>query len=422
MKDFYAKYFKYIFFAFALFLPLNEKVSTLLIVLLVILTIVGLSFNNLSLNKEKNAVLLLLPILFAVYGISLFFVSEHIEFKYLENKLSLLAFPIILAVRQDVDRIGILRFFVFGCILAYLICLGNSFFNAIVLESGNFRFNPLNNDSRTFFEAIMYEGNVFFGKYFSFIYHQTYFAVYLSFSFLILNVYKRMFCKWQILLGNIIFPLGVIQTMSMAGFGTLLIVVFALLFLNPYVHRLKMILFGIFLAALIAGISIHPRIQKLVRDLRMNETLIKPNAMDGIMLRVLSWDASIEIIKNHPITGVGVGDSQKALNEVYKDKKYIHPLERNLNAHNQYLQIMIETGIFGLLTLVLILTALFYRAATISGPLKIIIFSFVIMLAFNFLFESILSRYIGISFFAFFSCLLSNMPQKTTDFEKAPNK
>nr|WP_293303665.1 O-antigen ligase family protein [Allomuricauda sp.] len=414
MKDFYAKYFKYVFYAFAFFLPLNEKVSTLLIVLLAILTAVGFSLNRLSLNREKNTVLWLFPVLFIVYGVSLFFLSECIELKFLENKLSLVAFPMIFSIRQDVDRTSILRFFVFGCMLAYFICLGNSFVNAIVLENGNYVFNPLNNNSRTFFEAIMYEGNVFFGKYFSFMYHQTYFAVYLSFSLLILNVYKAVFYKWLVFLGNVIFPIGVIQTMSMAGFGSLMIVGFLVLLFHVQKQRTKMILFGGFLVLLIGGASVHPRLQKLFKDLRKNEIVLKPDAMDGIMLRLLSWDSAIEIVKERPLTGVGIGDSQKALNEVYAQKGYIHPLERNLNAHSQYLQIMIESGFIGLLVLIMILMALLNKIAITQGSDRIIIISFVTLMVFNFVFESVLSRYIGISFFAFFSCLLSYVPQKTS--------
>lgn len=404
-------------FAFAL--PLSEKASTLVILGTVIFVIGGYITKKTQFNRRVNTVLWALPILFLIYGISLFFSPESLNFKFLESKLSLLAFPFIFSFNSDINKRQILQYFVFGAAVAYFICLGNAILNSFVIENGSYVFEPLKTDNRTFFEAIVYEGNNFFGKYFSFLYHNTYFAIYLSFSFLILLLQKESFNKGIFYLLVVIFPLGVIQTMSRAGFGSLLIVLFFMIVFRIKGVMLKTLFFGLFFLSIVTAVSIHPRLHLLADNLVNKGIELNPKGMDGLMLRLLSWDAALDVIKENPVYGVGIAHAQDSLDKVYRDKGYIHPLQRNLNAHNQFLQIYLECGIMGLFIILLLFWLLCKSLMRAQGESRILMISFTTLMAFNFMFESMFSRYLGIAFFSFFYCLLIYSINQKGNFEKS---
>lgn len=418
LKKFYTNHINYVFFAFVIFLPLNEKTSTLLILLLVVLSLIGYFIGNLEVKKKTNSVLWALSLIFIVYLISLVLASKSPEFRHIESKLSLLAFPLIFCFSWTLNKVSLLKFFTIGCALAYLICLGYAAHSSIFLEEGIFVFQPLKSDSRTFFEAIVFEGNNFFGKHFSILHHTTYFGLYLSFALLIVLTYRKYYKKWVLYLLVPTFIIGVIQTMSIAGFGSLFLVISIWAILLIKNNLLKI---GFFLSLLIfttIGISIHPRIKILVNDLTKQELQLNPKSIDGVMLRFLSWDASIDIVKENWMTGVGISDAQKSLNAVYEKKEYQYPLARKFNAHNQYLQLLIECGIIGIIVLTYYFAIILKKIRAFKNEDKVLLIVFLSLIIFNFMFESLLSRYMGISFFSFFTCVLTYSFNKTTDFEK----
>ncbi len=404
-------------FAFAL--PLSEKASTLVILGTVIFVIGGYITKKTQFNRRDNTVLWALPIFFLIYAISLYGFSDKPEFKFLESKLSLLAFPFVFSFNSEINTRKVLKCFVLGTALAYFICLGNSILNSFVIENGSYVFEPLKTDNRTFFEAIVYEGNNFFGKYFSFLYHNTYFALYLSFSFLILLLEKESFNKGIFYLLLVIFPLGVIQTMSRAGFGSLMIILLFLIVFRIKKLRLKILLVGMFLVSLMIAITLHPRLHVMTENLVEKGVELNPKGMDGFMLRLLSWNAALQVIKEHPLIGVGIGDSQESLDQEYRKMGYIVPLERNLNAHNQFIQIYLECGLIGLLYLILLFWILWGKAKAVQGSDRILIVTFTVLMTFNFMFESMLSRYLGIAFFSFFYCILIYNINPQGNIEKA---
>jgi len=72
--------------------------------------------------------------------------------------------------------------------------------------------------------------------------------------------------------------------------------------------------------------------------------------------RFLIWLSTIQIIKEHPLLGSGIGTfrihypgSQGKVLSLEKNKKYIPVANKSINAHNDYLHLWAETGIIGLL-------------------------------------------------------------------------
>ena len=63
--------------------------------------------------------------------------------------------------------------------------------------------------------------------------------------------------------------------------------------------------------------------------------------------RIIAWKNAIELIKEHPLLGVGTGGYEPAFVDHVKDQKgqenFLHH-----DPHNQFLKILAELGIVGL--------------------------------------------------------------------------
>lgn len=124
---------------------------------------------------------------------------------------------------------------------------------------------------------------------------------------------------------------------------------------------------------------------------------------DGTGSRILVWKAAIDIIKQNVFTGVGTGDAKDVMLDTYKQRGMVLEYEHKLNSHNQFLNTFIALGIAGFVCLLLcLLIPLYY-----SLKEKYFLFTvFILLCAFNFLFESMLERQAGVIYFAFFFSLL----------------
>ncbi|HET8858749.1 O-antigen ligase family protein [Marivirga sp.] len=117
---------------------------------------------------------------------------------------------------------------------------------------------------------------------------------------------------------------------------------------------------------------------------------------DSDYIRKRNWEHSLLAIKDNIYFGVGTGDGLTKLNE-YRDKSWLE-YYLNYNTHNQYLEIILTHGIFGLL-LFLILLAISLNFA-IKHHKK---FYFIILLIFaiEFIIEVYLARQHGVTFYSY---------------------
>ena len=102
---------------------------------------------------------------------------------------------------------------------------------------------------------------------------------------------------------------------------------------------------GAFAGAYAVSSSFHDRL-----DLAVNSTRNwNPNvsAKDPISERLEFYQNTLEIIKEHPVTGVGTGGFGQAYAEHVAPKG----LKPTRNPHNQYLLVMVQVGVVGLLLL-----------------------------------------------------------------------
>jgi O-antigen ligase len=109
------------------------------------------------------------------------------------------------------------------------------------------------------------------------------------------------------------------------------------------------------------------------------------------------------VVRKNLIFGVGTGDASDKLKEEFVSRGYIDGYYNNLNAHNQFLEILVENGLIGL---ILFLSILAYMAYMAVNKQNILLGLFIITTIVFFIFETMLNRLAGVSFFGLFSFLL----------------
>lgn len=386
---------------YAFLIPFNQKVATFGILIWVIFSI--LNYNKNKFNKSSY--LMLLPFFYLVYIVSLFY-SENQGFGYLEHKLSLLAFPLVFFLRKydNQEKKTIAKYFIFGLFIASVIYLFLALFKSVQYNEGIFAFKPNLEEGRGFYESSIYGGNYFFGQNFS-VFHQTvYFSIYLCTGIAML-IFDNNPNKSNYRAGLVLFFLVILFLISnKAGFLIISIMFFIRLFSLKLLigTKLSIMVVGLFVLGLI--VYLNPRYQNSFNKIAKGEIGIDGNARYDYKIRLLSWDAAIELIKEEPLWGYGVGDSQNVLNKTYKEKGYKAPLKKAHNAHNQFLQTWIESGLLGLFWVIIIFSFILIITLKDRSQRAFLTSIFVILLV-SAMFESIFNRFSGISFFSFIVCL-----------------
>jgi len=134
-----------------------------------------------------------------------------------------------------------------------------------------------------------------------------------------------------------------LYTGSRGGFVGLMILVLLFLFLPiPRVKKsYKVLVIILFIAVAIINIAkINMERYKTLEDLSQDYNLTDEFGRKQI------WKRGLQIFFENPITGVGVQGFNEAIGRMREREDL--PSQRWQTAHNSYLQIMVETGIFGI--------------------------------------------------------------------------
>ncbi|MCK6648809.1 MAG: O-antigen ligase family protein, partial [Bacteroidia bacterium] len=124
---------------------------------------------------------------------------------------------------------------------------------------------------------------------------------------------------------------------------------------------------------------------------------------DGTGSRIFVWKASVDVIKENLLLGVGTGDSRDKMLEKYLEKQMKTEYEFGLNSHNQFLNTAVSLGLLGLLLLLACFIVPFFKALRVKNILDI---GFVVLVSMNLLFESMFERQAGVIFYVFLNTLL----------------
>lgn len=311
----------------------------------------------------------------------------------IEVKLGFLAFPyfFFLFRIEDFTIKKMLTAFVSGCFFALMACLGRA--GWLYLSEGE---------------------NYFYYNKFSYFMHAGYFSMYMLFAIVVLfMVYPVWFGgdKWLNLIRYFFiaaFVVGVFLCASKIGIIAFLIVglLIPLVKFKDVLSIKRVGIALIFLTALVVLLyNVLPTpFERLTNAFKtVSSGNIDKTSGESTAVRMLIWGESVEIIKEHFMFGVGVGDANDVLQARYKEQGLTGALAHNLNTHNQYFQTFIGLGVIGFV--ILLISTL---GAMIYGLMKrnIILVLFCVIIILNFLVESMLQTQAGNLFYGCFVCLL----------------
>ncbi|MCY7410380.1 MAG: O-antigen ligase family protein, partial [Chitinophagales bacterium] len=159
----------------------------------------------------------------------------------------------------------------------------------------------------------------------------------------------------------------------------------------------------ILLLAPLAAYLLLPSVQMKVNYMRVDlkELLVKGNASYSDGGRILSIQKGLEILKEHPFTGSGIGDLQTEM-KVKLENSTENPNDVLL-PHNQFVFIAAGTGIFGLLVFIAAVFLPLFSKKHLRNPLFV---CFNIILISSFLTEPTIEEQIGTSFYLMFLLLI----------------
>ncbi len=380
-----ANYYTLLLLTFVL--PLERRLGPPLIGLFVLT-----SFFNLNLKRPKNKKILLFTSLFFIYLFSLLYTSdlEH-GIPDVVRKLSLLVFPIAFYI-SDIDYSNkldsILNSFIDGCLVSGLLSLISSAIHYyFTLDSSMF----------------------FYGNSSVFL-HTSYYAMSANFS--ILFIYYLTFNSKK---ENAFTPLRVIMLLffsamvviSASKTGLISLIIIHSSVIIYWITREKKWLKGLtiiaaFLLILITIYSTSSKVKERLNEFITVTTTGDTSSRSTTAARVEIWKIALELIKKEPFLGYGTEAGNDKLIEEYKNKGFLDLYQKQLNAHNQFLQTALDTGLLGGIVLLL-----FFAIPIVFAIKKreYLYLFFLLLVLFNFLTEAMLERQSGVVFYALFNAL-----------------
>ncbi|MFD0863127.1 O-antigen ligase family protein [Sungkyunkwania multivorans] len=240
--------------------------------------------------------------------------------------------------------------------------------------------------------------------------HNTYFAIYVMFAnVLIISFLSRVKKKIYIILLLLLVAFQSIFILQMVAKTAIIlntvIVIASLSYFLSKGRRLKTL---VFLIALVLGTAWFTTTYFNLPMQRIVDRFVELQEGDRVTkeTRYKIWKASIPIIREHILLGVGTGDVEQELHKEYAKRG----IASKSNIHNQYLDSLMRFGILGLLTFLVVFGFGFVRAVKTDNY---VYFCFLVIIMGCCMTENILSRQWGITFYACFNYLLYlNHPKK----------
>ena len=341
----------------------------------------------------------------------IFFLSEAATLIYTENlsnglnivfsRLSLLVFPLLFIfpgqyLAKNVKFLT--KLFATGTVLYIIYCFLYAAIRSVSFVDGQIILNTHPPEG--------YWMSYFFGSYLSVNQHPSYAAMFVILSILIAlesildpdNRRERYF--W--ILSTLILLASVYFLSSRAGFIIIFITVPLYLFIKLKSVIKKISLIILLISLIIAGVFVVKTNERIniILGYVVDGSFREKIASDG---RILIWKSALEVIKKNPVTGVGIGDVRDELMEIYENVGDEDIIKSRYNAHNQFLEIAVEGG---LISLFIFLSLVVYMVCTAITRQNLMFGQFLIIILVFFMFETVLYRLAGVSFFSVFSFLL----------------
>lgn len=357
-------------------------------------------------NLKHNYSFFLLLVFFLLHGIGLLYSSNMKEGLFDIQLLSLIViFPFIYSVYEsnyyETKRNIIYLSFIGGNIIASLYCLSSSFYHAI-------KSYGLHNLWVNFFGVNAFYFDYFFYEKFSVLLHPTIFSLYLSFCIFLLVILFFNQIKHKLLIGfTILYFLFIIFLVSSrSGFMNVLLVsgysIWYYVMQKKYSIKTLYVFVALITVFILLNILFNQRLKVSTKNLFSTEKTNNNNEANNTNDRILIWKSALKLISKNIVFGVGTGDLHQELNIQYIKDKNQFAYEKNLNTHNQFLEITVKLGLVGLSVMLLFFLYAAYSAyRTMNFPAMVFISTF-FLTAF---FEALFNKQAGIYYFVIFYCL-----------------
>lgn len=400
MKKNKIDFYNYATILLASFPILGLKKSVLAIILWAVFSLI-IMFSQKSyksLQKTDKINLLVLTSYYLAFLISFFFIDDKkLAIRFLEKNIAFLIFPLFMIINKSFIYYNTLKkainvFILSNIILAlyiWIVILSNGY--SKVMQSDTY-YNPI---IRNFFSDISEIHLPYLGILFVFS------------SLMILNdlLDKNQKFNYLTVLKSLAIILLIFSVITFAARLALILFLILSIFLVFKKTSASWIKIGIlvFLVTAVFLVFTIPSSKKRIDEIT-NTKLVLPNKnqkSEEVNFRYGIYHCVNLILKENWIWGVGPGNVQKELDNCYSGytyKNYDDYSKIEYNSHNQYLDICLKYGIFGL-----VLFFIFLLWGIKNMNLSYGIFLFIIMMAM--LSENIFDRQIGVVFFTLFNTL-----------------
>jgi O-antigen ligase len=332
--------------------------------------------------------------------------NKHEGWRNIALRLSLILFPLVLIspgemIQKKANHL--MRLFAICTFILLIICIAHAFYRSINFQNGILYFNP--------HPQVNSWLNYFYGIQLSIFHHPSYMSLYILFSvFIAMEAFLDKLIKrsrrifWLVI--SIILLLS-IYLLSSRGeiFATILAVPMYFLFRYKAIgiNRIAGLIIILCIFILIPVCISNPRFYYYFgkgSNVELSNRIPKES-------RIAIWKSAFNIIGRNFIFGVGTGDIQNELNkEYYRSGDKDLASVKNLNTHNQFIEILLENGSIGLILFITFIGMMLYISISEGNILYIM---FILIVFVSFLFETMLNRLAGVSFFALFSFLLLHL-------------
>lgn len=347
-----------------------------------------------------HPVLVMFVFLYLAYVIGAFY-TNHLDIaqKYLEYKLSFLVFPLLFTFRLK-EKIHV---YLVG--LSFIIGLIFLFFTSLIGSILCYQIDP--------------NVSCFLSSNFSHLHHPSYASVYFLVGMIVAWYGWKQ--RWYGFKLYLVVPFvlllisGSLLCMSLAGilYFFLFIGILGLIKLNKLFGKKASVLAVLILPfILFFSVKKIPALNDqfnaskihLLKYLEDPKDFVENQVtyLGGNEIRLILWTASAMELAEHPL-GVGTGNVDDHLRERLIQLGQLDLAKKDLNSHNQFLQMGIELGWFGMAIFLVLICMCIVLAFRYKNWLMLILIT---NLVFNSLFESMLQRQSGIVFYTFTCCFL----------------
>lgn len=321
-----------------------------------------------------------------------------------EKQLALLLFPLIAWFSQadwQVFRERLLTAFSVTCLLTILYLYGVACWNVLAFHHPiSFLFSP-----------------PFMNHAFSapIALHATYLSMYCGIAIVVFlqrgldgRARRR---RWGNLIAAALLLMGILQLASRAVCIAVLLLINILppyfMLMRRKAGRMSLLFSGTITVLMVGSLFIIPAFhQRYLMELQQDLTHTIPK--EGSDPRMARWDCAWELIRASPLIGYGTGTETTLLQKKYYEHRLFHSYTYALNAHDQYISFLLQTGLAGLAGYLLLIGVGFVQAIRCRDPVFMAALVMIVLVSFS---ENILSVNKGIFFVSSFFCLFFSAPE-----------